>query len=80
LLLAVSAAVDWLPEVALAPDQPLEAVQEVVFVEDQVSIEGSPLVTSEGIALSDTVGADDPCTVTVADALPLPSEPVQVRE
>ena len=74
------APVDWVPEVALAPDHAPEAEQAVAFVEDQVSIEGSPLVTSEGIALSDTVGADDPCTVTVADALPLPPEPVQVRE
>jgi len=75
----VNAPVDWLPEVALAPDHAPEAEQEVAFVEDQASIEDPPLATSEGIAASDTVGADDPCTVTVADALPLPPEPVQVR-
>jgi hypothetical protein len=54
--LAVSAAVDWLPEVALVPDQPPEAVQEVTLVEDQVSIEFPPLVTDVGIAASETVG------------------------
>jgi len=52
----VSAAVDWLPEVALVPDQPPEAVQEVTLVEDQVSIEFPPLVTDVGIAASETVG------------------------
>ena len=54
--LAVSAPVDWLPEVALAPDQPPEAVQEVAFVEDQLSIEDPPLATDAGFAASDTVG------------------------
>jgi len=56
LLLAVSAAVYWLPEVALVPVQPPEAVQEVMLAEDQVSIEVPPLVTDVGIAASDTVG------------------------
>ena len=54
--LAVSAAVDWLPEVALVPVHPPEAVQEVALVEDQVSIEFPPLVTDVGIAESDTAG------------------------
>jgi len=68
------------PAVALAPDHAPEAVHEVTFAEDQMSDEDAPLVTSEGIAASDTVGADDPCTVTVVDALPLlPPEPVHVR-
>jgi len=78
-LLLVNTPVDWLPEVALAPDHAPEATQEVAFVEDQMSCEEAPLVTSVGIAASDTVGAPDPCTVTVVDALPLPPEPVQVR-
>ena len=75
----MSAPVDWLPEVALAPDQPPEAVQEVALVEDQVSVEDPPLATDAGFAASDTVstGGD---TVTVAEALPLPPEPEQVRE
>jgi hypothetical protein len=79
-LLPVNAPVDWVPEVALAPDHAPVAEQEVTFAEDQMSIEGAPLVTSEGIAASDTVGTDDPGTVTVADAdaLALPPESVQV--
>jgi hypothetical protein len=56
LALAVSAPVDWLPEVALAPDQPPEAVQEVALVEDQVSVEDAPFATDVGFAASDTVG------------------------
>jgi len=56
LLLAVSTEVDWLPEIALVPVHPPEAVQEVTLVEDQVSIEVPPLVTDVGVAASDTVG------------------------
>ena len=56
MLLVVSAAVDWLPEVALVPVHPPEAVQEVTLVEDQVSIEVPPLVTDVGFAASDKVG------------------------
>ena len=88
-LLLVNAPVDWLPEVALAPDHAPEAEQEVTFAEDQISDEDAPLVTFEGLAASDTVGVDDPggpgggtdgpCTVTVTDALPLPPGPVQLR-
>ena len=79
--LAVSAPVDWLPpEGVLVPDQPPEAVQELASVEDQVSIEDPPYATDVGFATSDTVGVGGGDTVTVADALPLPSEPVQVRE
>lgn len=57
--LAVSAPVDWLPEVALVPDQPLEAVQVVALVEDQVSVEDAPLATEVGFAASDRVGAGE---------------------
>ena len=45
-----------LPEVALAPDQPPEAVQDVAFVEDQISVDDAPLVTDVGFAASDTLG------------------------
>ena len=70
----------WLPpEVALSPNQAPEAVQELAFVEDQVSVEDPPLATDAGLAASDTVGAGGN-TVTVAVALALPPEPVQVRE
>jgi hypothetical protein len=77
-----SVGVDSLPEVALAPDQPPEAVQDVAFVEDQVSVEDAPVATNVGLAASDTVtdgGGGEPGTVTVADALALPPEPVQER-
>jgi len=56
-LLALSGPVDWLPESIVAPDHAPEAVQEVASVEDHVSIEGLPLVTDAGFAVSDTVGA-----------------------
>jgi len=83
-LLLVSAPEDSLPEVALAPDHAPEAEQEVAFVEDQVSVEDPPLATNVGFAASDTVGNGGGGgvldTVTVADALALPSGPVQVRE
>ena len=46
----------WLPEVALVPDQPPEAVQLVALVEDQVSVEAPPLTTDVGFAVNDTVG------------------------
>jgi hypothetical protein len=81
-----SGGVDSLPEVALAPDQPPEAVQDVAFVEDQASVEDAPLATNVGLAASDTVtdggggGGGVPGTVTVTDALVLTPEPVQVRE
>lgn len=50
---------DWLPEFAIAPDQAPEAAHEVAFVADQVSIDDPPLVTEEGVAASDTVGAGE---------------------
>jgi hypothetical protein len=84
LLLAVSAPVDWLPEVAKVPDHAPEAEQEVAFVEDQVSVEDAPLATDVGFAASDTVGTGggggELNTVTLAEALALPPEPLQVRE
>ena len=83
-MVVVCAAVDSLPEVALAPDQPPEAVQDVAFAEDQVSVDVPPLATAAGFAVSDTVGAGggggEPDTVTVTDELALPSGPVQLRE
>jgi len=76
-VLAVSGPVDSEPPGGpFAPDQPPEAVQEVAFVENQVSIEDPPLTTEVGFAVSDTVGN----TLTVADALALPPGPMQARE
>ena len=83
-LVLVNAPVDWLPEIALVPDQLPEAVQDAAFVEDQASVDDPPLVTDVGFAASDTVGAGGgggvPDTVIVADAVALPPELVQVRE
>jgi hypothetical protein len=87
-VVVVSAAVGSLPEVALAPDQPPEAVHDVAFVEDQVSVDDPPLVMRAGFAVSDTTGGAGgvPATVTlataVADATAAvadPVDPVQVR-
>ena len=65
--LAVSAPVDSLPpEGALVPDQPPEAVQAVVFVEDQVSVEDPPPTTDVGFAASDTVGTGGDTVVALA--------------
>jgi hypothetical protein len=58
-------------------------MQDVAFVEDQVSVDDPPLVTEGGVAASDTVtdgGGGVPPTVTIADAVPLPPGPVQTRE
>jgi hypothetical protein len=85
MVLVDSVGVGSVPEVGLAPDQPPEAVQDVAFVEDQVSVEDAPLATTNGFAESDTVtddggGGGEPATVTVADAIALPPGPAQVIE
>jgi len=67
-LVLVKATVDWLPEVALVPVHPPEAVQEVALVEDQVSIEDPPLATDVGIAESDTAGVVGVVGVVAAGA------------
>ena len=75
----MSRPVDSSPEAGLVPDQAPEAAQELAYVEDQVSVEDSSFATDGGFAASDTVGAAGN-TVTVAVALALPPELVQVRE
>ena len=75
----LSAPVDSFPDVALLPDHAPDAVHESAFVEDQVRVENPPFATEGGLAASDTVGAGGN-TVTVADALALPPELVQVSE
>jgi hypothetical protein len=67
------------PELGSAPDHAPEAVQDVALVDDQVSVEKVPLVTDDGFAEIDTVGAGG-VTVTWADAVALPPAPVHVRE
>src|SRR6185436_989110 len=44
-VLLVSPLTDWLPETALAPDQPPDAEQEVALLDDQTSVDPPPLVT-----------------------------------
>ena len=67
MLLATSAPVDWLPEVALGPTPHApEEVQAGAFVEDQVSIDEPPLVIGVGFAASDTVGTGDGVVLAVA--------------
>jgi hypothetical protein len=87
-MVVCSAAVDSLPEVALVPDQPPEAVQDVAFVEDQVSVEDAPLATVAGFAASDTVtdngggdGGGVPDTDCVPDTVRGPTRsPVQLAK
>lgn len=65
-----------MPDVAFVPDQPPEAVQEDVFVEDHVNVALAPDASDVGDALSVTVGAVT--TVTVADAFVVPPAPLQL--
>jgi hypothetical protein len=76
---AVSAAVPWVPLVALVPLQPPEAAQEVALVELHVSVEVPPLATVVGFAVNVTVGVGATLTVAVAVLLDPPA-PLQVNE
>lgn len=67
----VSAPVDCVPVTALLPDQAPEAIHEVAFVTDQVSVALLPLLTALGPTLKVTVGADA-LTETVTDCAALP--------
>ena len=73
----MSAPVDWLPLVALAPLQPPEAVQVVASVELHVNVDDPPLLTLVGLAVRVTVGAGA-VTDTLTDLLALPPVPVQL--
>lgn len=66
------------PLAVLLPVQAPEAVHEVAFVADQVSVELPPLATVLGLAAKVTFGAGE-VTETVADCDALPPPPVQVR-
>jgi hypothetical protein len=77
----VRAPVDWVPEVALAPDHAPEAEQAVAFVEDQVSIELPPLATEVGFAAIDTttlLAAAGPAGDATLDS-PAPPQAENVR-
>jgi hypothetical protein len=54
-------------------------VQAVALLEVHVKVDALPLVTLEGLALNDTVGAGGADTVTVADCEADPPAPVQVK-
>lgn len=73
----VSVPVDWVPVIALVPDQAPEAAHEVAFVADHDSVALPPLLIALGPTLSVTVGADA-VTETVADCVALPPLPVHV--
>ena len=75
--MAVSGAVDWLPDVAFVPDQAPEAVHDVAFVEDQVNVEELPLGMLVGLALKVSVGGGN--TVTVTLRVIAPPAPVQLK-
>jgi hypothetical protein len=77
-VLALSAPLDWEPLIALLPDQPPEAVQDVALVDDHVSVDAPPLATVLGVALKLTVAVGCALTDTVADCAALPPSPVQV--
>jgi hypothetical protein len=75
--LAVSAPVDCEPLTGRLPDQAPDAVQDVAFAADQVSMVLLPLTTVLGLAPSVTTGAAA-VTETVADCEALAPDPVQV--
>ncbi len=76
-VVAVTAAVLAVPLIASVPFQPPEAVQEVAFVADQVSVDVLPLATLLGVAVKLTTGAVA-VTETVWDCEALPPVPVHV--
>ena len=55
--LAFNAPVPWVPEIALLPLQPPDAVHDVALLEDQVNVLLPPLATDVGAAEIVTVGA-----------------------
>ncbi len=57
MLVAASAPVLWLPERALAPDQPSDASHEVALVELQLKVAAPFVLTLVGLADRETVGA-----------------------
>lgn len=75
---ALRAPVDWVPLMALPPDQAPEAAHAVALVADQFNVALPPLVTALGPTLRPTLGAGA-FTVTVADCAALPEGPVHVN-
>ena len=73
----MSAPLEWPPEIALVPDQLPEAVQEVALVDDQVSVDDSPLVVDVGFATSETVGTGSGAAPPWPLSALLPPPPLQ---
>ena len=79
-LVVVRAPVDWLPLIALVPDQAPEAVQVVVFVEDQESVADPPGVIVVWLAERVTVGITTPELLNVTLTAPeIPIFPITSR-
>lgn len=75
----VNAGVTKVPDVLRLPDQPLDAVQLVALVEDQVSVEVPPEPTCVGFAEMFTVGTGGVAlTATVAVCEVEPPGPLQL--
>jgi hypothetical protein len=56
-VLAFNAPVPWVPETALLPPHPPDAVHDVALMDDQVNVLLPPLLTEVGVAEIVTVGA-----------------------
>jgi hypothetical protein len=67
---AFSAPVLWLPDVALLPDQPPDAVQLLALVVLHVSVDAEPAATLAGDADNVSVGAGNTATATVCATVP----------
>jgi hypothetical protein len=76
---AVRLPVDWVPLVALVPDQPPDAVQVEALVVLQERVAEEPLTTLVGLADRVTVGSPGAVTVTVTVSAVFPPGPLQVR-
>lgn len=70
---------DSLPLVDSGPDQLPLAVHDVAFVEDHESVELAPSEMEVGSTEILTVGAGGVFTVRVAELLPVPPAPVQLK-
>lgn len=68
----------WLPDNDLLPLHPPVAEHDVALELDQVKVVLAFASTSDGLADIDTVGADEPDTVTVTDRLVVPPPPLHV--
>jgi hypothetical protein len=67
------------PLTVCVPLQLPDAEQLLALVELHVSVEDWPAVIDVGVAVRVTAGVDAVVTVTLADAVPNPPAPVQVR-